>query len=119
MEKWTKIRIDKIILKNLVTANMVFVAYIGTLGFYLLFLHILDTDMKIYEIGLLAGATGGIWGYAMTNLFDFRQKIHKMTGKKFYAPSFYYQLRRINIVMIIVLPIVGAILHTILGNLNL
>ncbi len=114
MKKWTKLRIDKIILKNLTTLSFVFVSLTWTLGFYLLFLNSYGTDMKIYDVGVLAGATGAIWGYAMTKLSNFRDKVHNMNEKEFYAPSFYKRLLIINIILIVIMPFLGVFIRGIL-----
>jgi hypothetical protein len=119
MEKWSKIKIDKIILKNLVTFAMVLIAWTGTQYFYMIFLQTYGPDMKIYDVGVLAGITGGIWGYAMTRLSNFRTKVHKMDEKEFYAPSFYKRLLIVSSIFIVIMFIFSFVLREMLINTNL
>ena len=114
MKNWNKLRIDKIILKNITTLSFVYICWTGTLYFYLLFLNSYGTDIKIYDVGILAGATGGIWGYAMTKLGNFRDKVHNMNEKEFYAPSFYKRLLIMNIIIIAIMTILAVFIRGIL-----
>ena len=72
--------------------------------------------MKIYDIGILAGATGGIWGYIMTKLSGFRDKVHNMSEKEFYGPSFYHHLLSLNFLVIVVSFVLIVILRKMLGE---
>lgn len=68
-------RFEKSFLKNYASLSMVFLVWSTTLLFYMMFRYFFGDSIDFYNLGILAGMTGGLWGYAMNRIGQLRDMI--------------------------------------------
>ena len=75
MNKYRNEKFEKSFLKNYATISMFAFLWATTLFFYLLSRLYFGENIDFYHLGILAGLTGGLWGYGLNRIGQLRDII--------------------------------------------
>jgi len=91
--------------------------WVGTLLLYLMFRMYFGKEPDFYHLGILAGMTGGLWGYGATKLAQIIKDMKE--GNIFHTERSYKRARLIFIIILVICSIIDIFFNQIIIYFNL